>query len=458
MNNDSIVSSSFRDPSGYLFYKNDELYRQINNSYKKEYDLLMESGLYQTLCEKKLLVSHMETSISPIIPSKAYKIVKPEVIPFISYPYEWSFSQLKDAALTTLNIQKIALDHGMTLKDSSAYNIQFSNGKPILIDTLSFEKYQEGQTWKAYRQFCQHFFAPLALMSHKDIRLSQLLQVFIDGIPLDLASKLLPMKTKTMFTILSHIHAHAKSQKHYESKQVKAKNVKMGKNSFIGIVENLFSGVKKLKWSPENTEWANYYTDTNYSSIAFNHKKEIVSLFLDKTNPKMVWDLGANLGEFSRISSEKGIQTISFDIDPAAVEKNYLMCVEKNERYLLPLLLDLTNPSSNIGWSNTERLSIQKRGPADAVLALALIHHLAISNNVPLQKIAEFFKTNCRNLLIEFIPKDDSQIQRLLASREDIFDDYSQDKFEEEFDKFFTIQQVFEIKDSKRILYSMEKR
>ena len=458
MNNDSIVSSSFRDPSGFLFYKNDELYRQINNSYKKEYDLLMESGLYQTLSEKKLLVSHMETSISPIIPSKAYKIIKPEVIPFISYPYEWSFSQLKDAALTTLEIQKTALDYGMTLKDSSAYNIQFSNGKPILIDTLSFEKYQEGQTWKAYRQFCQHFFAPLALMSHKDIRLSQLLRVFIDGIPLDLASKLLPMKTKTMFTILSHIHAHAKSQKHYESKQVKIKNIKMGKNSFIGIIENLTSGVKKFKWNPENTEWANYYSDTNYSSTAFNQKKEIVSSFLDKTNPKMVWDLGANLGEFSRISSEKGIQTISFDIDPAAVEKNYLMCVEKNEVNLLPLLLDLTNPSSNIGWSNAERLSIQDRGPSDAILALALIHHLAISNNVPLYKIADFFKTNCRNLLIEFVPKDDSQVQRLLASREDIFDEYTQDNFEEEFDKFFTIQEVLKVKDSKRILYSMEKK
>jgi ribosomal protein L11 methylase PrmA len=269
---------------------------------------------------------------------------------------------------------------------------------------------------------------------------------------------LLPTKTKAMFTILSHIHAHAKSQKHYESKQVKVKNIKLRKNSFIGIVENLSSGVKKLKWSPENTEWANYYSDTNYSSIAFNQKKEIVSSFLDKTKPKIVWDLGANLGEFSRISSEKGIQTISFDIDPAAVEKNYLMSVEKNEKNLLPLLLDLTNPSSNIGWSNSERLSIQERGEADVILALALIHHLAISNNVPLYKIAYFFKTNCRNLLIEFVPKDDSQVQRLLASREDIFDEYTQDNFEEEFDKFFTIQEVSKIKDSKRILYSMEKK
>jgi ribosomal protein L11 methylase PrmA len=458
MNSDSIVSSSFRDPSGFLFYKNGELYRQINNFYKEDFDLLIDSGLYQVLSEKKLIVSHEETLTPPMLPSKAYKVIKPEIIPFISYPYEWSFSQLKDAALATLIIQKISLDYGMSLKDSSAYNIQFKNGNPILIDTLSFEKYQEGKPWKAYRQFCQHFFAPLALMSHKDIRLNQLLQIFIDGIPLDLASKLLPTKTKTMFAILSHIHAHAKSQKHYESKQDKVKEVKLGKRSFLGIIDSLYSGVKKSKWSPEDTEWGNYYSDTNYSSEAFDHKKEIVSAFLDKTKPKIVWDLGANIGEFSRISSEKGIQTISFDIDPAAVEKNYLTCVERKENNILPLLLDLTNPSSNIGWSNTERLSIQERGPADTILALALIHHLAISNNVPLPKIAEFFANNCKNLLIEFIPKEDSQVQRLLSSREDIFDEYTKNNFEEDFKIFFTIDRVWDVVDSKRILYMMTKR
>ena len=458
MIDDGIVNSSFRDPSGFLFHKNRILYRQINNSYKDEFNLLMDSGLYQVLIEKKLLIPHNESSIAPLKPSMAYKVIEPELVPFISYPYEWSFSQLKDAALTTLEIQKIALEFGMTLKDSSAYNVQFKNGKPIFIDTLSFEKYTEGEPWKAYKQFCQHFFAPLALMAHKDIRLSQLLQVFIDGIPLDLASKLLPTKTKTMFSILSHIHAHAKSQKHYESKKVDVKKVKIGKRSFIGIIESLNSGVKKLKWTPENTEWGDYYSDTNYSDTSFNHKKELVSTFVEKTKPKIVWDLGANLGEFSRISSKEGIQTISFDIDPAAVEKNYLIFKEKNEDSLLPLLLDLTNPSSNIGWSNAERLSIWERGEADSILALALIHHLAISNNVPLQKIAHFFSKNCKNLLVEFIPKDDSQVQRLLASREDIFDEYTRDCFESEFKRYFSIKDVWEIKDHKRILYNMEKR
>jgi len=263
MNNNKIVSSSFRDPSGFLFHQNGNLYRQINNSYKEEYDHLINSGLYQYLVEKNFLISHLEVEIPPLISASAYKVIKHEIIPFISYPYEWCFSQLKHAALTTLEIQKIAMDYGMTLKDCSAYNIQFRGGKPILIDTLSFEKYQEGQIWKPYRQFCQHFFAPLALMSHKDIRLNQLLQIFIDGIPLDLASKLLPLQTKTKFSMLSHIHAHAKSQKHYEDKVIKVKDFKMPKQSFLGIVESLFSGVKKLKWTPDKTEWSNYYSNTN---------------------------------------------------------------------------------------------------------------------------------------------------------------------------------------------------
>jgi len=257
MNKYKIEDSSFRDPSGFLFYHGDILYRQINQSYKKEYDTLMNSGLYQKLVDEKLIIPHKEVNIEQAKPEIAYKIIQPEKIPFISYPYEWSFSQLKQAALTTLDIQKICMDYEMTLKDASAYNIQFNMVNPIFIDTLSFETYVEGKPWHAYKQFCQHFLAPLALMSHKDIRLNQLLRIYIDGIPLDLTSKLLPMKTKTMFSLMSHIHAHAKSQKHYENKKIK-KEFRLGRRSFIGIIESLYSGTKKMNWTPKGTEWAEY--------------------------------------------------------------------------------------------------------------------------------------------------------------------------------------------------------
>ncbi len=456
--NSENIPSSFRDPSGFLFFRDSLIYRQVNRIYKENYDQLIHSGLYETLVDAELLIPHDEVNIEGARSDKAYKIIKPEVIPFISYPYEWSFSQLKDAALTTLKIQKKSLDFGMSLKDCSVYNIQFRKGRPVFIDTLSFEKYREGQPWAAYRQFCQHFLGPLALMSYRDIRLNQLFRVYIDGVPLDLVSSLLPFRTRFIFSLLSHIHLHARSQKHFADKTVNVSGHKMNRLSFLGLIDNLESAVKKLKWRPQGTEWANYYEDTNYPSDALHQKKQLVAEFFNRSNPRIVWDLGANTGLFSRIASDKGIQTISFDIDPVAVEKNYLECVEKGETNMLPLLLDLTNPSPNIGWENQERMSLLERGPADAVLALALIHHLAISNNLPLNKIAAFFKKICTSLIIEFVPKIDSRVQRLLSTREDVFSDYTLQVFENEFGKYFTIQSSMKIRDTERTLYLMQKR
>lgn len=419
----------------------------------------MDSGLYEKLISKNLLISHEQVLNSNISNNtNLYKIIKPKTINFISYPYEWCFSELKQAALTTLEIQKISLDYGMTLKDASAYNIQFFNGKAIFIDTLSFEKYHEGQIWKPYRQFCQHFLAPLALMSHTDIRLNQLLRIYVDGIPLDLTSRLLGKSTRLIFSLLSHIHLHAKSQKHYEDKPIITKQKKLRKNSFMGLIESLNSSVKNCNWKPVDTEWGEYYSDTNYSKSSFNQKKIIIDEAIDKIKPKLVWDLGANTGIFSRISSEKGINTISFDIDPAAVEKNFLELNSKNEKNILPLLLDITNPSPGLGWNNMERSSFFARGPTDLVLSLALIHHLAISNNLPFYKIVQFFKNICKNLIIEFIPKSDSQVIKLLSTREDIFDEYSMEKFEDEFKKFFTIETKIKLDNSERSIYIMKKK
>jgi len=459
MENFTLVSSSFRDPNGILFFVNGQVYRQVNQSYKNDYEKLMGSGLYDLLIKKELLIPHEEVNIEPVMKEKSYKIIKPQQIPFISYPYEWCFSELKEAALTTLEVQKISMDFGMTLKDASAYNIQFIDGCAKLIDTLSFETYREGQFWNGYRQFCQHFLAPLSLMSHKDVRLLHLLRVFIDGIPLDLTSSILPMRTKSMFSLMTHIHAHAKSQKHYESKtDVKIKEKKLGQRAFLGIIESLLSAIKKLNWKPSGTEWAEYYSDSNYSESGFEQKKGVIKNFFEKIKPKVVWDLGANTGIFSRLSSSKDILTISFDIDPAAVEKNFLECKKNNEKNILPLVIDLTNPSSSIGWQNDERMSLMDRGPADTILALALIHHLAISNNVPLYKIAEFFGKLCNSLIIEFVPKTDSQVQRLLVSREDIFDEYTEDNFKIEFEKIFNIVEMVPVKDSKRTIYLMGKK
>ena len=448
-----ILPSSFRDPSGFLFFREGNLYRQINRGYKDHYNHFIESGLYAELVAKNLIIPHQEVDIFPENPDLAFKVIKPLLIPFVSYSYEWSFSQLKHAALLTLQIQKISMEYKMTLKDASAYNVQYIKGKPIFIDTLSFECYQPGKPWIGYRQFCQHFLTPLALMNYTDIRLGQLLRSYIDGIPLDMASSLLPKKTWLHAGILMHIHLHAKSERKYADVHTPIQPLDVSKNSLLGLLDNLTTTIDKMNWQPKGTEWVEYYQDTNYSKEAFEHKIEIVKHFLEVVNTKMVWDLGANNGLFSRLASNNKIPTIAFDIDPACVELNYRKILHNNELNLLPLLLDLTNPSPGIGWQNKERSSLVERGPADTVLALALIHHLAISNNLPLDRIAEFFSKICNSLIIEFVPKTDSQVQKLLMNRKDIFYEYDEEHFENLFKHFFTLEIKVNINGSERILY-----
>lgn len=449
------LHASFRDPSGFLFTRGGVLFRQINRVYAEDYSRLMESGLYEKLVKAGLLIPHIETGQAGA-GSEAFKVIQPERVPFVSYPYEWAFSQLKDAALATLSIQKRALKYGMSLKDASAYNIQFVRGKAALMDTLSFEKYKEGRPWVAYRQFCQHFLAPLALMACCDVRLSQLLRVYVDGVPLDLAGRLLPARTRLNFGLLTHIHLHAGAEKKFAGRTVRA--ARMSRNALVGLIESLESTVRKLRWRPAGTRWSNYYDITNYSDAAFEHKKQLVMEWTKRVNPKLVWDLGANTGVFSRAAGASGAFVVSCDVDPAAVEQNYLQAKKEKAENLLPLQLDLTNPSPALGWANRERDSFGERGPADLVLALAVVHHLAITNNVPLSQLADFFAGSGKWLVIEFVPKSDSQVQTMLAAREDIFPNYTREGFESAFERRFVIRESAGVHESERRLYLMERR
>jgi hypothetical protein len=448
--------SSFRDPSGFLFYQDGLIFRNVSQAYRAHYDQLLDSGLYEALAAAGLLISHEEVDSPNPETASAYKVIQPEQIPFISYPYEWSFSQLKNAALTTLRIQKKALEYNMSLKDCSAYNLQFIRGKPVFIDTLSFEAYREGEPWIAYRQFCQHFLAPLALMSLRDIRLGQLLRVYIDGVPLDLASSLLPISSRFQFSLSAHIHLHAKSQKRFAAKPLPVSEGKLSRIAFLGLIDSIERAVQKLTWRPQGTEWVDYLDENSYSETSLEHKKKAISALIDETYAEQVWDLGANTGFFSRVPASKGILAISADNDPACVEVNYQTCVRDHETHVMPLLLDLTNPSPGIGWGHEERMSLMERGPADVVMALALLHHLAISNNVPFDRIASFLSRICHWLIIEFVPKSDLQVQRLLSTREDIFDDYRQQAFEDAFGRHFSIRKSIQIQGSERVLYLMQ--
>lgn len=457
--NGNILQSSFRDPSGFLFRKDGVLYRQINYSYKETYDYIKNSNFYGQLVDSGLLVPHEETEVS-CLNDNGYLVIKPVELPVISYPYEWSFSQLKDAALLTLKIQRIALAKGLSLKDASSYNVQFFKGKPVFIDTLSFEIMKPDQPWVAYKQFCQHFLAPLALMAKKDITLGKVLINNIDGIPLELTSKLLPLKTWLSFSLAMHIHLHAKFQSKYAGAKITVEKPRgsLSVRSLCGIIDNLKSTVLKLNWEPKDTEWHDYYDcNNNYDLDALSLKEDIVKKFLSRPDIRSLWDLGANTGRFSRLAGDHCEYVCAWDIDPACVELNYRLERESGSGNVYPLLMDLTNPSPAIGWSNCERYSLKERGPVDAALALGLIHHLVISNNLPMGMVAGFFSSITRVLIIEFVPKQDTQVEKLLRNREDIFPDYNIDGFELVFSRYFNILEKTHITNTQRILYLMQK-
>ncbi len=460
MNTQRRHPASFRDPSGFMFWHAGALYRQINQRYAEHYEHLLRSGLYQRLTQEGLLIPHQPADVPPPAPEHAYAVIQPEPIALLSYPYEWPFSLLKDAALLTLRIQKLALQHQMVLKDASAYNVQWHQGRPIFIDTLSFEIYTEGTPWVAYRQFCQHFLAPLALMAKVDVRLGAMLRTHLDGIPLDLAARLLPARAKTNFGLLTHLYFHAKAQSKLSASAADktAPSKRMGRQAMLGLIESLENTIRGLSWEPGGTAWGDYYTKTNYTPAAFSHKQKIVAEWIARLRPQVAWDLGANDGTFSRLAAQANAWTLALDFDPSAVEANYRRVKANHETHLLPLWVDLTNPSPDIGWRNQERASLRARGPADLLLALALIHHLAIGNNVPWEDMAAFFADWGRWLIVEFIPKEDSQVQRLLRSRQDIFAAYHQAAFEAAFQRLFVIHERVPIRESQRVLYLMERR
>lgn len=448
--NEERVGSSFRDPSGYVFQHQGVYYRHIQQRYKEEYERLMQSGLYSALVDQQLMIPHEEVVDPRTAAGPTYKVIRPQQLDFVSYPYEWCFGELKDAALCLLNIQQLALRHGLSLKDGNAFNVQYHAGRPRLIDTLSFEIYDENKPWIAYRQFCQHFLAPLYLTTYKDVRLNQLLKHFLDGIPLDLASALLPFSSRFNLSALFHIHLHGRNQ---AKKTTVRKDVGFSRNKMMALIDNLLSSVTDISWTPAKAVWTHYYQETNYTDRAMNAKKQWVGECIGEIGPSTIWDIGANTGEFSRLARNANV--IAFDYDEGVTEISYQRAKTDQDRNLLPLVMDMNNPSPGLGWAGEERMSLQQRGPADLVLALALIHHLIIGNNLSFSKVAQYFSCCGRKLLIEFVPKHDSQVQRLLSSRSDIFPDYTLERFAADFSEYFTICKSHKIEESERTIFLM---
>ncbi len=453
-------NGSFRDPSGTVYTRNGTLYRQINQSYSKQYLKMNESGLFRALLDKGWMIPHVETDGKCPF-EDGLCVIRPDRIPFISYPYEWSFSALQDAAVLTLKIHRLAMEYGMILKDASAFNVQFIDGKPVFIDTLSFDFYTDGSPWIAYGQFCRHFLAPLLLMSHTDVRLNRLMSSFIDGIPLDLADRI--MKGRGGFFGKQHIHWHAASIARYSDTSARigdgkpAKQASIPKSHHLALIESMILGLEKLRFPGQDTEWGDYSAMTSYTDSSADSKRSIVSEYINQIHPSSAWDLGANDGTYSILAAQAGAQTVAFDSDPVAVDRCYRATRGKGIS-LLPILMDLTNPSANIGFAGKERVSMAGRGRPDCIMLLAVIHHMAISNNVPFELLAQWLSGMSDRLIIEFVPKSDPQVQRLLSSREDIFDRYTQEAFEAVFSRYWFLRSRKPVRESERTLYLYEKR
>lgn len=454
----NIKSASFKDQSGFVFRKNNEIYTQINQCHCEDFDFLMSSNLYRSLVTRELLIPHKEADLT-VDMLECYKIIKPKQVPLISYPYEWSFSQLKNAALLTLFIQKAALDYGMTLNQASAYNIQFLNNRPVFTDILSFEKYKTYSHWAPYKQFCENFLAPLALMAYKDIRLNELLKLHLDGIALDLASSLLKKPSKFNFSVLTHIHMNAKGQKYSTGKvNPEEKQARVSLPGLKALINSLEFAVKSINLSEADLQWENYQSNTHYCDPCFKIKYDIVREYIRMLKPESLVDLNSNVGEYSRIASNKGVFTIAADSNPIAVEQNYQIAKRNKERNIMPILLDITNPSPAIGWANKQCEAFSNRISADTVMAIDLIHHLSITNSLPFENTAEYFSQLGNSLIIEFIPKSDPKVQNLLACKKDSFANYSSEYFEHSFGKYYDIKEARSIPSCKSTIYLMIKK
>lgn len=443
--------SSFRDNDGFVFTDNHTLYRQINKSYAEHYAWLMQSGLYHKLIEKKWLIPHEETNILYDV-QKHFKTIQPHIVSPITYCYEWSFTMLKDAALCTLKIALQSLAYNMTLKDATPYNIQFHEGKPIFIDTLSFEKF-DAKPWIAYRQFCETFLAPLLLMQHVDIRLTGIAKHFINGIPLSIAAKLLPISTWFHVTSLLHVHLPARSANHSGKQN---QNKKFSIKDHEHIIRNLYNAIEKLEPNNQKTTWDDYYEKTIIGNTYLEAKKHAVDELLSKVAFNSIIDFGANTGEFSLSNTLRDKKVIACDFDENCIDFLYKKTKLEKRKNILPLCVDISNPSPALGFNNNERTEFHQRIVADMSLALAIIHHLCIGKNASLEMVRDYFMHFSPYLLIEWVDKQDEKVQQLLQNREDIFDDYSQDNFEKIFSEKYEIIKTEKLANYCRTLYLMK--
>lgn len=429
------IPSSFRDPAGYVTLERGLVKRVVTDWGREDYEMLMRSGLYEELVSEGLLLEHTEEPRMRPAPG-IWKVLRPRQLGFLSYPYEWCFTQLQEAALLTLDIQERALRYGMSLKDATPFNVQFEDARPVFIDTLSFER-DRGGPWVAYEQFCRMFLAPLWLCSVHPGAI-QHLRVRLEGFDLRSTSRALGWWTYFRTGALLHIHLHARAQR-LAAGNGRARPGGTATNMKLALAASLRSAVRAAK-PPRWSAWGRYAeSNRHYSPEAAAFKRRFVQEAVRALRPWLVYDLGGNTGEYARAAASEGCRCVLFDADPLCIDRAYRIERNSGAGRVLPLVMDLTNPSLALGVSLTERQSLLERRPADLALALALTHHLRIHHAIPFSVQAELFAKLGRSLVAEYAPPEDPMVQEMAPDAAQRFPDYSLEGFRAGFAEQFTL-------------------
>jgi hypothetical protein len=441
-------NGSFRDTSGFIYIKDSALRGHVRPEGLPAFKALLATGLLESLKASLLSVPFYRLHAPGAEPGGL--TVVPQPIPFHSYPYEWTFSTLKEAALVTLRVHQQALERGYALKDASAFNLQILDGRLVHIDPLSFEPWTQRPGWVGYRQFCRHFLAPLGLMAGKDPRLTKLLAFHPDGIPLDLVRRLLPWRASLRSGLFWHLHAPDWMRPSLRTRDLKGERSWL--EGLLGTVESLTLG------PPPGEGWGSYMEHCGYETSTFTEKERFVLTAVGLSAPRTVWDFGANTGHFSRLVAPMVDEVIALDADPWAAESNGRACRLEHIANVVPLVVDLTNPSPSLGWGGKERLSLVDRGPCSMGLALAIVHHLALGAGIPFPDQARFFAQVCEELVVEFPDRTDDRTQIMLNLRLDGAPWYTREVFEASFMAHFDLLGVEELAPRHRRIYHLRRK
>ena len=428
---------SFRDPSGQVYKYNNRIIRVVKEFGKKKYEYIKEKGLIEESIKNNFLINTNEVK-NEFIDLKSEDFcyfLEHEKLEYISYPYEWGFYQLKDAALHHLNFQIFLLERDAVLIDSSAFNIQFKDNKPIFIDVLSIDKYDEGEYWKGHAQFLQQFLNPLLLRSLKGISFNEWYKGNLDGIKTTDLNSLLSLKDKLSFNVFFSVVLLSRLEKQNTQNPKSAlkrvnKKRPLSKSAYRGLLIQLKNWIKKLKPLETKTVWDSYSVSNTYDKEQENKKIEVIRNFTKKIKPNLMADIGCNDGLYSFESLKSGCKrVIGFDIDINAIDRAYNNALKQKLNFL-PLYFNATNPSAKLGWYEKERESFIDRLNFDAVVALAFEHHLALAQNIPLEEVVSWVMSIAKNGLIEYVDKADETVKKMLSIKGDIFPTYNQKNFE----------------------------